>query len=280
MRDINSLKKVAILGVGLMGGSFALGLKKRFPFLELYGYSRSRASYLKLKRLRIVDKISMELEEVVKEADLVVLSLPIYVIIEYLKKISPYLKEGAIVLDLGSTKSLIEKAAFRYLPKGVTFIGCHPLCGGERSGAEFSSSSLYEGAICIITTLSRKGEVLLVKKLWQALGAKVKFLSPREHDRFLSLSSHLAHLISFSLVNSLSPFPPFCPPSLRDMTRVASSSANLWTDIFLSNRKNILKDLRRFLKALEGIKTYLEKRDREKLLREIAKANYRCRFLQ
>ena len=167
---MKSIKKVAIIGVGLMGGALALALKERFPHFSLWGYARSNASYNKLRTLRIVDKVDRDLKSVIEGADLVVLASPVYVVIEFFKKIAPYLKEGSIVIDLGSTKELIQRKADRHLPKTTTFIGCHPLCGSEKSSAKFSHVDLYKGAFCIITSNQRRKDSRKIKRLWEALG--------------------------------------------------------------------------------------------------------------
>src|SRR3989338_9365744 len=141
--DLKRIKKIAIIGVGLMGGSLALALKKRFPAKRVYGFARSRSSFRKLQRLGFLDKVEKDLAKLVCDADLVVLGSPVEAICGYFKEISPFLKKGSIVIDLGSTKSLIHKRAKKDLPPGVSFVGCHPLAGSEKSGAEHATTSLY-----------------------------------------------------------------------------------------------------------------------------------------
>lgn len=271
---LESVKKVALLGVGFMGGSLALSLKKTFPGMTVWGYARSQKSYRKLKQLDILDRVEKDLEKAVKSADLIILALPVEAIIDYLRRVSPFLKKEAIVFDLGSSKKLIEEAAKKYLPASVQFVGCHPLCGSEKSGAEFSRVDLYRGSLCLITSPASKPASKLVAGLWKNIGCKVVFISPRRHDEILSCVSHLPHLISFSLTEFVpQKFSRFASGSLKDLTRISNSPAWVWVDIFLSNKKNILKDLKKFIKILQRYKSALEAADKNSLSSSIAKAN-------
>ena len=270
------IKKIAIIGLGFMAGSLSLALKKKFPKVLITGYARSNRSYQKLKKLKIVDKLERDYKRAVKDADLVVLGLPVEVVLEYLKLISPVLKPGAIVFDLGSSKQRIEKAANKFLPKSAGFVGCHPLCGSEKSGAEFSYPELYQGSLCLITASSKAKASISVKKLWQSLGATVIFLSPRQHDKILSATSHLPHLISFSLTKATPlEYLKFSSGSFRDLTRISASRASLWKDIFVSNKENILKDLKSYIKVLSKFEKTLRSGDQAGLARLIKQANQR-----
>ena len=271
------LRKVAIIGVGLMGGSFALAIKEAFKNIEVVGYARSKKSYFKLKKLNILDDVKLNLEEVVKDADLVILSTPIYIILEYLKKISKFLKKDAIVIDLGSTKELIEKEASKL---NINFVGCHPICGSEKNSAIFSDKNLYKNSICFITSLENSSLAKFIKKIWDKLGAKVIFISPSLHDKILSSLSHLVHIIAFSLVDFIpKEYLKFSTKSFKDLTRIAASSKDIWTDIFLSNRKNIIKDIKRYIKNLEKFKSLLEENNYKKIYNLIDRVNNKYKFL-
>ena len=245
---MSKIKKIGILGVGLMGGSLSLALRNKFPGVSIWGYARSQKSYDKLKRIKVLDRVERDLKNVVENADLVVLALPVEVIINYFRKIAPFLKKGAIVFDLGSSKGVIEKSIAKCLPKGVSFVGCHPLCGSEKSGAEFSKIDLYQEAVCLITSSPQSKATKRVKKIWEKLGSKVIFISPQRHDKFLSYLSHLPHLISFSLTKGFSKDRlKFTLQSFKDLTRISLSPASVWAEIFLSNKKNVLADLNKFI---------------------------------
>lgn len=271
---MDNIKKISIIGVGLMGGSFASAIKNKFPSISIWGYARNDASYEKLKKLNILDKVECDLKALVEDADIVVLATPIYSIIDYIKKISPFLKKDAIVFDIGSTKELIVKYVKKHFGKKINFVGCHPLCGSQKSGANFSDPNLYKDSICIITNdFANDFAISTVKKLWEAIGSKVIFLSSSLHDKIVSVLSHLPHVISFTLTN----FVPkkilnFSPPSFKDLTRISASPAHVWTDIFLTN-KYIAKDIEKFIKLLSEFQLAIKKKDSKKIFKLIENAN-------
>jgi len=272
-------KKIGIIGVGLMGGSLALAIKERFPQVSLWGYARKPSSYRRIKKLAFLDRVSTDLAEVVKNSELVVIATPVFTIIDYFKKISPFLKKGAVVIDLGSTKEKIEKEAKKILPADVYFVGCHPLCGSEKSGANYARRDLYKESLCIITSKNKK-PAKFIKKFWEDLGCKVKFLSPQEHDRILSLISHLPHLISFSLTEVVpEDYFRFSLPSFKDLTRISLSKAELWRDIFLSNKKNILLDIDNFINVLKKFRKLIREGKGEELREFIEEINKKHRNL-
>lgn len=277
---MSKINKIGILGVGLMGGSLSLALRNKFPGVSVCGFARSRKSYVKLKKLKILNKVERDLQKVVEDADLVVLALPVEIIISYFKKITPFLKKGAIVFDLGSSKEVIEKSITKCLPKGVSFVGCHPLCGSDMSGAEFSKRDLYQEKVCLITSSPQSKATKRIKKIWEKLGSKVIFINPQRHDKILSYLSHLPHLISFSLTKG---FPKdhlkFTLQSFKDLTRISLSPASVWAEIFLSNKKNILADLNGFIKILKKFESLIKKNDRDKIIDLIKKVNTKQRYL-
>ncbi len=271
---MNKVKKIAIIGVGFMGGSLALALRKKFPKISICGFARSQKSYKKLKKLKILNKVERDLAKLVSDADLVAMALPIEAITKCLVKISPWLKKSAIVFDLGSSKEKIQTQALKSLPKKVSFVGCHPLAGSQKAGAEFSRKDLYQGSLCLITSSPKALASKRIKALWESLGSKVLFVGPKRHDQILSLTSHLPHLISFSLTKTVpESYLKFSAGSLKDLTRISDSPAWLWTDIFLSNRKNILNDLQGFIKILKEYQKVLRAKDKNKIARLIKTAN-------
>ncbi len=264
--DISYIKKIGFFGVGLMGGSLVKALKKECPHYFISGYARSKKSYDRLIKADILDEVEIDYKKVVKNADVVVLSLPVNIIIDFLKKISPFLKKGAIVFDLGSSKKEIESAALKYLSKNVNFVPCHPLCGKERGGVEFSSDSLYQKTVCIITSPLKSKAVLTVKELWLKVGAEVFFMDSVTHDKILSKVSHLPHLISFALTKLVpADYLKYSAGSFKDLTRISNSAPQIWTDILFSNKKNILKDLNEFIEVLKEFESLIEKNEKEKV---------------
>ena len=262
-----------------MGGSIACAIKKNFPGICVIGYARSKASYSKLIKLGILDKVERDLAKAVEDSEIIVLASPIYSIIEHLKLTAPYLKENAIVIDLGSSKEVIEKAAQKYLPKKVSFVGCHPLCGSDKSGAEFFNPNIYKGAICLITTPNGKG-LKIIKEMWQNLDSKVVFINAKSHDKMLSSTSHLMHLISFSLTDFVPKnYLKFSAASLKDLTRISNSPANVWADIFISNKQNVLKDIDKFVKTLCSFKQLIRKNKRSDIVNYIKRINKKYKTL-
>lgn len=271
---MKNIKKVGILGVGFMGGSLALALKKKFPDACVWGYARNDNSYRRLKKLGILDKVARDLKTVVNDADIVVLALPVREIVNYFRKIVPFLKKGSVVIDLGSSKETIEIQVRKYLPKDIDFVGCHPLCGSEKSGAGFSRHDLYKRALCVITSSPNKVATKKVKRFWEKLGSKVIFLSATEHDKIISSMSHLPHLVSFSFIESIPDhYLKFATRSFKDLTRIAESPAKVWADIFISNKNNILRDLKRLNKTLARFQVLLSKSDSKEIIRLIERVN-------
>ncbi|MCM8823569.1 MAG: prephenate dehydrogenase [Candidatus Omnitrophica bacterium] len=267
-----NFRKISILGVGLMGGSLALALKEKFPKIALWGYARNKSSYERLNRLNIVDLVSQSLEEVVRDSDLVILASPIRVILKHLEEIGCFLKKGAIVIDLGSVKKVVIDRAKKCLPKDVSFVGCHPLCGSEKKGALNANKDLYKNSLCIITSFNASSQI--IKEFWESLGSKVYFLNPSLHDRILSDISHLPHILSFSLTELVSlKAMNLASGSFRDLTRISSSPPDVWVDIFIYNGKNIINSIQRYIKILRWFTQRIKESNEEELFSKIKKIN-------
>jgi prephenate dehydrogenase len=278
--SVYSIKKVSIIGVGFMGGSLALALREKFSHWQIWGYARSKKSAIKLRRLKIVDRVEQDIKKLIEDADIVVLAAPVLAIVDYFDQIAPFLKKGAIVIDLGSTKEAVVKAAGKRLPRKVKFIGCHPLCGSEKSGAQFSRKGLYKGAVCLIASSSTNKSAKVVKALWEKLGSIVIFISPGLHDKILSCVSHLPHVISFSLTYFVpGSYLKFSSASLRDLTRISGSPPGVWADILLSNKANVLRDIKGFIKVLEKFESILTQGDRKKIESVIKSINEKQRLI-
>lgn len=264
-----------------MGASFALALKEKHPDTEIVAFARSDSSFKRLKKLSIADKVTKRLEDVSKNCDLIVLSLPVTLIEEYLEKISSFLKKDAIIIDLGSTKHAITLAAQKQLKYPQNFVGCHPLCGSEKHGAESADKNLYKQALCVITSPESYRSTKKIKRLWISLGAKVKFLDPFTHDKMLSAVSHLPHILSFTLAQLVpTSYHEFAGPSFGEMTRIASSNPQLWCDIFSVNRNNLIKDLTRYIRLLEEFKGQLEKNHINQIYFSLQQANKKIKPLK
>ncbi len=270
--DLKEVKTVGIVGVGFMGGSLALALKDKYKNIEIIGYARSEKSFKRLKRFRGLDKVEKNLAEIAGQADILILATPVGVITDYLKELGAFLKSGAVIFDLGSTKEEISKAAWGFLPKKVSFVGCHPFCGSEKSGVEEARNNLYQDSLCFITSKNKAS--FLVERIWKRIGARVVRIRPAEHDKLLALISHFPHLICFSLVDMVpNKHLEFSSSGFRDLTRIASSSSDLWADIFLANKNKMLAAIDKHGEVLNRFRFAIEKKDKEKLKNLIKKAN-------
>lgn len=259
--------KIAIVGTGLIGGSIALAIKKKQLGRVIIGVSRHKESLLLAKKIGAIDIGSQDIN-ITKDADLVILATPVSRIIKSACQISKFAKPECIICDVGSTK---EEIVSKLTPLIPHFVGCHPLAGSEKRGIKNAIAGLFKNSLCILTPIKNTDNkaLLKVKKLWGHLEAKVITMDPQLHDQILSFVSHLPHLASFTLVNSVSPkYFRFATNSLKDTTRISASDTNLWLDIFFSNRKNILAATRVFEHRLSEIKEALIKKNR-KLLRKI-----------
>ncbi|MEW6101620.1 MAG: prephenate dehydrogenase/arogenate dehydrogenase family protein [Candidatus Omnitrophota bacterium] len=256
--------KAAIIGVGLIGGSVALAMKRKRLAKKIVGVSRHKKSISTAKRLGAIDEGSLSLG-IIRGADLVVLSLPVKTIINLAPKISRIVAKDCLITDAGSTK----KEIVTHLDKIFTnFIGSHPLAGSEKRGVVNAEAGLFEDSLCILTPTLKTSRLAKekAKALWSELGVKTVFLSADKHDKILSFSSHLAHAVAFSLISSVPDKDlRFSSNGLKDTTRLASSDSCLWRDIFLSNQKNMLQALTVFEQKLKDLKEAIRKKDAKKL---------------
>ena len=201
---MKKFKKVTIIGVGLIGGSIGLAMKKRRLAHTIVGVAKHKRSLEKALRLGAIDEGLLNPKESVRGSDLVILATPIYSIIEVTKSIVKYLDNGCIIIDVGSTKRLIVKELEHILPKDIYFVGGHPLAGSEQRGIDNASAKLFKDSAWILTRTKKTNfRVLIrVKGLITALGANVLVMSANKHDRIISEISHLPHILASSLVNS------------------------------------------------------------------------------
>lgn len=264
-------KKVAIIGTGLIGGSIALAIKKNKLAEEVVGVSRHKSSILQAKRMGAICCGSQDLS-IIKGAELVIFATPVEVILKLAPAVAGIIGKDCIVSDVGSTKESITKLLgkkFRY------FVGAHPLAGSEKRGIKFSEAGLFKGSLCIVTVDKKTDRVALnrIKKLWKNLGARVVVMPASKHDRALSLTSHLPHIAAFSMMNSIPPeLLRFSASGLKDSTRIAASDSELWSEIFLNNKNNVLKALKNFKNNLSILERAIRRNDKNRLSFELKKA--------
>ncbi len=256
--------RITIVGLGLIGGSLASAFKRKDVKAQIVGVDDDAVVARGLE-MRVIDRgfIKAELEQAVATADLVILATPILAITENLQKMSRALQPGTLITDVGSTKAHIVEMAERYLPDTVHFLGGHPMAGASSAGIDNADPFLFENAIYVLTEsrdVPHKLKDNLVALL-ELIGAKTVFLAPDEHDRIAAMVSHLPQMMAVSLMNYAANFNESNPTVLklaaggfRDMTRIASSSFQIWRDILSTNRDNITRSIDGFIAALQGLR--------------------------
>lgn len=268
-------KRVTIVGVGLMGGSLGMALKKHRLVKEVVGLSHRQSSLTDALKVKAIDKAETDIQKGVKNSDLIVMATPVESIVKLLMNIAPYIKRGAIVTDVGSAKTEIVEFAEKKLQQPNLFVGSHPLVGSEKKGVENSSAELFQNGRCLMTPTknTHRGAVDKIKKMWTKIGANVSIITCQEHDEILSYTSHLPHLLAFGLMEIVpEKCLPYASSGLRDTTRIASSSAQLWNDICMSNAKNVVNALDQYVNQLAHLRQAIVDTDRKKLVEHFTKA--------
>lgn len=251
--------RIALIGLGLIASSMFWAMKRASMKVHVTGYSRSSQTRETARKIGLCDTISDDLENVVVDADLVVLCVPIGAMGDIMEKIGPLLKSGCTVTDVGSVKCSVIEAVKPHVPDNVHFVPAHPLAGTEHSGPDSGFASLFDNRWCLITP--NGADNIAVKRLenyWQALGANVDQLDPEHHDLVLAVTSHAPHLIAYTMVGvaddmkrvTNSEVINYSATGFRDFTRIAASNPTMWRDVFLSNKEATLEVLGRFTEEL------------------------------
>lgn len=263
-------KKIVICGVGLIGGSFSLALKKSGYKYPILGFERSADVLARAHDLGIVDEVGLSLEDTLKDADLVMLSVPVAQTGNVLKMILPYWHDNMIVSDTGSTKSDVVAMAREVLGKKVArFIPAHPIAGRETNGPEAAVDDLFVGKKVVIAALpeNNRSDVEKIAEVWERCGAIIHHLSPENHDTVFATVSHMPHLLAYGLVDYVANHPKsdlffqYAASGFRDFTRIAGSSPEMWRDITLANRAQLLVELDAYLKEIERIRDLVNQAD-------------------
>ncbi len=273
------IRQLAVIGVGLIGGSVAGGLKRAGRVGEVVGWGRSATNLQTALDRELIDRVADSAAAAVASADVVLLAAPVASIPALLREISPALPADAILTDVGSTKAWLLAQAQQALTPGqfTRFVAGHPIAGTEHAGAAAAQLELFAGRTVILTPVEQTAPAALgrVRAMWQDLGAAVVEQSPASHDQRLALTSHLPHVLSYALAStleegeSLAALAPAIGGGLRDMTRIAGSDVSMWRDILLSNREAVGRALtayRRHLDALESAVAAAEPARLEQLL--------------
>ena len=277
-----SFKKITIIGVGLIGGSLGLALKEKKPNFKIVGIDKQKIIEIAITR-GAIDEGTVNLEEGIKEADIVILATPVKTILGLLPKINPFLKRGCLVTDTGSTKGQVVERANEVLSKDVFFIGGHPMAGSEKYGIDSADPHLFQDKTYILTPTNKSNLVALEKtfSIIRMIGAKKLILDPLDHDRIVGAVSHLPQILAVSLTNTISMlvqkennnnYFKAVGEGFKNMTRIASSPYRIWEDICETNQENILEMIQEFKNYLEVIIDKL-KNDPNSLKEEFQKAS-------
>jgi prephenate dehydrogenase len=276
-------RKITIIGVGLLGGSIGLAVKRRRLAHEVAGFVRRRASLKDCEKAGAMDYATTDLPAAVSNADLVILCTPLSQMRPRVIGMLPALKRGAIVTDVGSVKAGVVRELESLVQKaGAHFVGSHPMAGAEKTGVRAARADLFTNAVCVLTPTKRTAPAAIrkVEEFWKSLGARTLRLAPEQHDALVSRSSHLPHIAAAALVNLvLAPARPefqstLCANGFRDTTRIAAGSPEMWRDIALANRKNLSRAVDAFISELQKFQRVLKRSDAKAISKyfETAKA--------
>lgn len=272
--------RVSIIGVGLIGGSIALAMRRLKLANEIIGLGRRIENLKQAKKLKIIDAWSLKPKEAVRNAELIILATPMRAMPELVKSIAQDFKPGAILTDVGSTKLKMIEKILPLLDEKVDFVPAHPIAGREKTGAKYADAELFKNRWTIITPTQRSSKkgVLRIKRLWLALGAKVEVMSPKDHDEILAYISHLPHIVAYGLVSAIwnkeqaLPVLRFSAGGFKDFIRIAGSSPEMWRDICLENKDMIINALNQYQNQLEELKKMMVKEDGKGLEKVFSKS--------
>ena len=268
-------KKIALIGFGLIGGSIARAARQQGLAGEIVTTARSAKSRARVKELGIVDSVVETNAEAAKDADLVILCIPVGACGAVAQEIADHLKPGAIVSDVGSVKGAVVRDMAPHLPAGVHFVPAHPVAGTEHSGPDSGFAELFINRWCILTPPdgTDANAVERLRAFWAALGARVEVMTPDHHDLVLAITSHLPHLIAYTIVGTAdelgqvtsSEVMKFSAGGFRDFTRIAASDPIMWRDVFLANKDAVLEMLGTFNEDLSKLTRAIRRGDGEAL---------------
>jgi cyclohexadieny/prephenate dehydrogenase len=269
-----SFQHIAIIGLGLLGGSIGLALQEHLPAAATTGFDADPATRARAAERGLVGSVAENAADAVRDADLVILCVPVGAMAAAARDIAAHLAPGVVVSDVGSSKEFVARALAEALP-GVAVIPAHPVAGTERSGPDAGFASLFRNRWCIITPPADAdpAQVEALSALWQDLGAKVEIMDARHHDMVLAVTSHLPHLIAYTIVGTASDLEgvteseviKYSAGGFRDFTRIAASDPTMWRDVFLSNKDAVLDMLQRFTEDLTALQKAIRVGDGQQL---------------
>jgi prephenate dehydrogenase len=266
------INKITIIGVGLIGGSLAKAIKENNLAKVVFGFGRDLNRLEKAKKANVIDQFSINLKDAINDSDIVIIATPVGSFKEILSEIKPFLTSKIVISDVGSTKTNIASIVSQTLGDySNCFIPAHPIAGKEKSGFEASESNLFNNRKVIITPLetSNPDSINIIQKMWEGTGADVDFMSPESHDELLGMTSHLPHMLAFSLVNYLISKNPsasiYAAGGFKDFSRIASGDAVMWRDICIQNKDQIISHIKGYQKTLNSLIDAIENENSDEL---------------
>ena len=275
-------EQLGLIGCGLMGGSFALALKKAGLVKRVVGYSKSPSTTEKARQMGVIDVEAPSALLAVSGADIVLVAVPVAATEATFKAIRHLVNTKTLLMDVGSTKRDVVDAARRTLGNQLgAFVPAHPIAGKEQAGVDFADAELYRGRQVILTPIERTltAQLKQAEAVWQAVGSQVRLMSPDAHDAAFAAVSHLPHLLAFAYMNGLAGQPQaadflsLAGPGFRDFTRIAASDPKVWRDIFSANKDELLTQTRAFREALQAFEQTLAQASTDDMTRLIAQAS-------
>ena len=268
---MDKFSKVTFIGFGLINSSLAHVFKLKTLAKETSAFSRSKETREKIKNLNIVDNVDDNIRESVKDSDLIVLGVPVGAMESIVCEIAPFLKSGTIITDVGSVKKHLIDSILPILPSDVFFVPGHPIAGTEKSGPEAGFAELFNGRWCILTPNKNTSQEALekVKFIWEQAGMQIATMDAEYHDRVLAITSHIPHLVAFSIVGTVTELEDqlktevikYSAGGFRDFTRIAASDPVMWRDVFLNNSEAVLEMLGRFIEDLTALQKSIRWQD-------------------
>mgnify|MGYP001261003157 FL=1 len=268
---MHKFSKVTFIGFGLINSSLAHVFKFKSLAKETTAFSRRKETREKIKNLNIVDNVNDNIKESVKDSDLIVLGVPVGAMESIVREIAPFLKSGTIVTDVGSVKKHLIDSLLPILPSDVYFVPGHPIAGTEKSGPEAGFAELFNGRWCILTPNKNTSQEALekVKFIWEQAGMQIATMDAEYHDRVLAITSHIPHLVAFSIVGTVTELEDqlktevikYSAGGFRDFTRIAASDPVMWRDVFLNNSEAVLEMLGRFIEDLTALQKSIRWQD-------------------
>jgi prephenate dehydrogenase len=266
------INKITIIGVGLIGGSLAKAIKENNLAKVVFGFGRDLNRLEAAQKANVIDQFSTNLKDAINNSDIVIIATPVGSFQEILSEIKPFLTSKIVISDVGSTKTNIASIVSQTLGDYSNyFIPAHPIAGKEKSGFEASEANLFNNRKVIITPLetSSPDSISLIQKMWEGTGADVDFMSPESHDELLGMTSHLPHMLAFSLVNYLISKNPsasiYAAGGFKDFSRIASGDAVMWRDICIQNKDQIISHIKGYQKTLNSLVDAIENENSNEL---------------